>query len=164
MKWIREYFVKNALEKPKKKKAQKSILFHIENIKTIAILGNNKDEIDQISEVIHRDLNKEIKIMGTYYDEKSEDQQAFSYKDFTLFGKPGEKLNQLLSLRPDLIIFTSEKLNYFTLYLLQLQSASYSMGFFSEELKPYLDLMLSEEEKDIQSGTASLIKYLKQIN
>lgn len=164
MKWIREYFVKNALEKPKKKKAQKSILFHIENIKTIAILGNNKDEIDQISEVIHRDLNKEIKILGTYYDEKSEDQLAFSYKDFTLFGKPGEKLNQLLSLRPDLIIFTSEKLNYFTLYLLQLQSASYSMGFFSEELKPYLDLMLSEEEKDIQSGTASLIKYLKQIN
>ncbi|MDN3690274.1 DUF6913 domain-containing protein [Cyclobacterium jeungdonense] len=164
MKWIREYFVKNALEKPKKKKTQKSILLHIENIKTIAILGNNKDEIDQISEVIHRDLNEKIKIMGNYYDEKSEDQQAFSYKDFTLIGKPGEKLNQLLSLQPDLIIFTSEKLNYFTLYLLQLQSASYSMGFFSEELKPYLDLMLNEEEKDIQSGTASLIKYLKQIN
>jgi len=164
MKWIREYFVKNALEKPRKLKAQKSILLHIENIKTIAILGNDKEEIDQIAAVVHRDLGEKIEILGNYYDEKSVDKQAFSYKDFTLFGKPGEKLNQLLSVRPDLIIFTSEKLNYFTLYLLQLQASSYSMGFFSEELKPYLDLMLNKEEKDIQSGTALLIKYLKQIN
>ncbi|MFO7823290.1 MAG: hypothetical protein R6V72_05085 [Cyclobacterium sp.] len=164
MKWIREYFVKNALEKPKKKKAQKSIFLHIENIKTIGLLANNKEEIEKLTEVIHDHLNKDIKVVGYYYDEKSEDEQAFSYKDFTLFGKPGEKLNQLLSLKPDLIIFTSEKLNYFTLYLLQLQSASYSMGFFSDELKPYLDLMLNKEEKDIQSGTALLIKYLKQIN
>ncbi|SHM91436.1 hypothetical protein SAMN04488057_104351 [Cyclobacterium lianum] len=164
MKWIREYFVKNALEKPKKKNAQKSILLHIENIKTIGILGNNKEEIEKITAVIHEELNEGIEVLGNYYDEKSVDEQAFSYKDFTLFGKPGEKLNHLLSLRPDLIIFTSEKLNYFTLYLLQLQATSYSMGFFSEELKPYLDLMLNKEEKDIQSGTALLIKYLKQIN
>jgi hypothetical protein len=164
MKWIREYYIKSTLEKPKKKPTQKSILLNTENIKTISIIANNKVEIEAITEVIHSDLGENIRVIGNYYDEKSIDEQAFSYKDFTLFGKPREKLIQLLSLKPDLIIFTPEKLNYFTLFLLQLQSASYSMGFYNEETKPYLDLMLNNEEKDIQSGTALLIKYLKQIN
>jgi len=164
MKWIREYYIKNTLERPKKKQTQKSILLNSKNIKTISIIANDKEEIQKITEVIHSDLGMDIKVLGNYYDEKSIDEEAFSYKDFTLFGKPQEKLNQLLSLKPDLIIFTPEKLNYFTLFLLQLQSTSYSMGFYSKETEPFLDLMLSKKEKDIQSGTALLIKYLKQIN
>ncbi|WP_339711537.1 DUF6913 domain-containing protein [Cyclobacterium amurskyense] len=164
MKWIREYYVKSILENPKKKLTQKSILLNTANIKTISIIASSKKEIEVIKEVVHSDLGNEITVMGNYYDEKSVDEQAFSYKDFTLFGKPREKLIQLLSLTPDLIIFTPERLNYFTLFLLQLQSTSYSMGFYNKETEPYLDLMLNNEEKDIQSGTALLIKYLKQIN
>ncbi|GEO22504.1 DUF6913 domain-containing protein [Cyclobacterium qasimii] len=164
MKWIREYYVKSTLENPKKKLTQKSIVLKTTNIKTISIIASNKKEIEAITEIVHSDLGIDITVMGNYYDEKSVDEQAFSYKDFTLFGKPREKLIQMLSLTPDLIIFTPERLNYFTLFLLQLQSASYSMGFYNEETEPYLDLMLNNEENDIQSGTALLIKYLKQIN
>ncbi|WP_339925085.1 hypothetical protein [uncultured Cyclobacterium sp.] len=164
MKWIREYYIKSTLENPKKKLTQKSIVLKTTNIKTISIIASNKKEIEAITEIIHSDLGIDIMVVGNYYDEKSVDEQAFSYKDFTLFGKPREKLIQMLSLTPDLIIFTPQSLNYFTLFLLQLQSASYSMGFYNEETEPYLDLMLNNEENDIQSGTALLIKYLKQIN
>lgn len=163
MRWIREYFIKKALNS-RKGKSDKKIQLQNKNIKTVGIIANNQKEIESISEIVHSDLDQDIQIFGWYYDEKSVDEHAFSYKDFTLFGKPTEKLNQFLSLKPDLIIFTFEKLNYFTLYLLHLKPESYSMGFYSEELKPFLDLMLNNEEKDIKSGTELLIKYLKQIN
>ncbi|MEX0884493.1 MAG: hypothetical protein WDZ72_13570 [Cyclobacteriaceae bacterium] len=163
MKWVKEYFIKKALDSKKENTGNNNPMEN-KNIKTVGIIAKSKEEIEDIIEVVHSDLSEDIQVYGWYYDENNVDEQSFSHKDFTLFGKPGEKLNQFLSLQPDLIIFTFERLNYFTLYLLHLKPESYRMGFYSEEIKPFLDLMLNNEEKDIKSGTELLIKYLKQIN
>lgn len=163
MKWIKEYFIKKTLNR-KKDLSGKKDLMQPRDIKTICVLAQTKDEIKQINEVIASSLGENIRIQSWYFDEKENDEQSISYKDFTLFGKPREKINQFLSLSPDLIIFTFEKLNYLTLYLLHLKPEPYSIGFYSEELKPYLDIMLNKEGKDIRSGMELLLKYLKQIN
>lgn len=163
MKWIREYFIKKALMKKQKMGVKREILIP-GRIKTITVVADNAQDLEVVFKVLKSSFGDEICLNGVYYDEKSEDERAFGFKDFTLLGKPGQKITNFLSEKQDLIIFTSESLNNFTLYLLQQKPEPYSIGFYREELKPYLDLMLNEEVKDLKAGTEHLIKYLKQIN
>jgi hypothetical protein len=163
MKWIKEYFIKRALNKKRETPAKRD-LTQFQHIKTICVLAETKDEIHEINEVITSFMGESVLVYSWYFDKTADDEQAVSDKDFTLLGKPGEKLTQFLSLSPDLIIFTVEKQNYFALYLLHLKPEPYRIGFYSEMLKPYLDLMLDKEGKDTRSGTEQLLKYLKQIN
>lgn len=163
MRWIKQYFIKNTLEKKDPEAALKTtlVLAHVEHI---FIIAQNQQELDDVTAVVQRSFNQPIQISGIFYDEKSTDDRSFCHKDFTLLGKPEQKIKNYLSLQPDLIIFTPEKVNYFTLYLLHLKPSPYAIGFYSEPLKPYLDLMLNKEGKDVQTATEQLIKYLKQIN
>jgi hypothetical protein len=163
MKWIREYFIKKALMKKQKKGVKKEILV-AERIKSITVIADNAEDLKEVFEVLKSSLGEQIHLGGIFYDEKSQDERAFGFKDFSLIGKPGEKITNFLSEKQDLIIFTSESLNNFTLYLLHQKPEPYTIGFYRKELKPYLDLMLNKEVKDIKAGTEHLIKYLKQIN
>ncbi|WP_158856692.1 DUF6913 domain-containing protein [Lunatibacter salilacus] len=163
MRWIKEYFIKNALDKKNPDAALKETLV-LEHVDHICIIAQNNQELDETTSFVNRAFDRSVQISGIYYDEKSTDERAFSYKDFSLFGIPEQKIKNYLSLQPDLIIFTSEKANYFEQYLLYLKPKPYAIGFYSEPLKPYLDLMLNKEGKDIQTATEQLFKYLKQIN
>ncbi|HSI78146.1 MAG TPA: hypothetical protein VK957_19770 [Lunatimonas sp.] len=163
MRWIKEYFIKNALEKKNPDADQKETLV-LEQVVHICIISQNYQELEEVTSYVNRAFTRGVQVSGIYYDEKSSDERAFSYKDFSLLGKPEQKIKNYLSLQPDLIIFTSEKANYFTQYLLYLKPKPYAIGFYSEPLKPYLDLMLNKEGKDIQTATEQLFKYLKQIN
>lgn len=163
MKWIREYFIKKALMKKNKKGVNKEILVP-DKIKKVTVIADNLEDLEMVFEVLKDSFGQEVALKGIFYDEKSLDERAFGFKDFSLFGKPGEKVTNFLSEKQDLIIFTSELLNNFTLYLLHQMPEPYTIGFYSKELKPYLDLMLNKEVKDIKAGTEHLIKYLKQIN
>ncbi|WP_209329384.1 DUF6913 domain-containing protein [Lunatimonas salinarum] len=163
MKWIREYFIKKALGKPAKSSFKKNIP-NYQDIQTVVLIAQHPDEIAQVKDLLLDGLGNQLAIHSYFYDEKSEDPRSFSFKDFSLFAKPEQKLREFLTLRPDLIIFTPEKENFFSIYLLHLQPQPYAIGFYSERLKPYLDLMLDKEGNDIRSATEQLIKYLKQIN
>nr|MBI1230138.1 hypothetical protein [Cytophagales bacterium] len=163
MRWIKEYFIKNALEKRNSEAPSKATLL-LDQVEHVWIISQNIQELEEVTYLVTGSFKPSIQIYGLFYDEKSTDERAFSHKDFTIFGKPEQKIKNYLSLKPDLIIFTSEKVNYFTLYLLHLQPTPYTIGFYSEPLKPYLDLMLNKEGKDVQTATEQLIKYLKQIN
>lgn len=163
MKWIKEYFIKGALAKNNTGSLQKETL-NLNQIQTICIIAGSRSELEDVQDVVSGVLGASLNVQGIFFDERSTDEQAFSHKDFSLFAKPQQKLSNFLSLNPDLIIFTSEKLNFFSLYLLHLEMKPYAIGFYSEPLKPYLDLMLNREGEDIKSATEQLIKYLKQIN
>lgn len=163
MKWIREHFIKKALAEPTQRPDKKNIP-NYQNIRKVCLIGQNRNELDAMTAQLLELLGDHLLIQGFFYEEKSEDPSSFSFKDFSLFGKPEQKLTEFLSLDPDLIIFTPEKENVFPIYLLHLKPEPYAIGFYSEPLKPYLDLMLDKEGKDIQSATEQLIKYLKQIN
>lgn len=163
MRWIKEYFIKNALEKKKSEATLKTALI-LAQVEQIFIIAQNLVELEEVTAVVKKTFSQNVQVSGIFYDEKSTDDRSFSFKDFTIFGKPEQKIKNYLSLQADLIIFTSEKVNYFTLYLLCLKPIPYAIGFYSEPLKPHLDLMLNKEGKDIQTATEQLIKYLKQIN
>lgn len=163
MKWIREHFIKKALEKRGKSTIKKNIP-NYQNIQTVCLIGQHQSELEEVGSLLIAELGSHLSIHSYYYEEKSEDPRSFSYSDFSLFAKPEQKVREFLTLRPDLIIFTPEKENFFSIYLLHLQPQPYAIGFYSERLKPYLDLMLDKEGKDTRSATEQLIKYLKQIN
>jgi len=163
MRWIKEYFIKNALEKKNPNASLKETLV-VDDVVNICIIAQNYQELEEVTSFVARAFNRSVQISGIFYDEKSTDVRAFCHKDFSLFGKPEQKIKNYLSLQPDLIIFTSEKVNYFTKYLLYLKPNPYAIGFYTEPLKPYLDLMLNKEGKDILTATEQLFNYLKQIN
>lgn len=163
MRWIKEYFIKNALEKNNPDASKKGKLV-LEQVDHICIIAQNYQELEEVTVFVNRAFNRSVQVSGIFYDETSLDDRAFCHKDFSLFGKPQQKVKNFLSLRPDLIIFTFEKINFFAQYLLYLKPKPYAIGFYSEPLKPYLDLMLNKEGKDIQTATEQLFKYLKQIN
>jgi hypothetical protein len=163
MRWIKEYFIKNALRKKNPDAGLKETLV-LDHVDHICIIAQNYQELAEVTSFVNRAFNRSVEISGMFYDEKSTDDRAFCHKDFSLFGKPEQKIKNYLSLKPDLIIFTSEKVNYFTQYLLYLKPKPYAIGFYSEPLKPYLDLMLNKEGKELQTATEQLFKYLKQIN
>lgn len=161
MKWITEYFIKNALKKAHEDQTEKKSPLR-EGIKNICIIAPSLVELRETEDILKLEL-KNIEIKGIFYGEETDSTEAFSHKDFSLLGKPKEKMAAFLTFKPDIIIASSEKLNSFCLYLLYLNPQSYSIGFYQESHKPYLDLMLTKEDRDPKENMAHLIKYLKQV-
>lgn len=160
MKWITEYFIKNALkEVSRTKKNQLSA----DQIKSIGIIAPSFIALDETTEAIAQALGSNHKVTGLFYDEGSHEKQSFSYKDFSLSGKPKHIVAEFINNKVDLIIAPSEKLNIFSLYLLYLNPQSYSVGFYDESHTPYLDLMLAKEDLDQLQNIENLLKYLKQV-
>lgn len=162
MKWIKEYFVKNTLKKDPENQAEKKYPL-MEGIKNISIIASSLAELRETADILRQELNGNFQINGLFYDERTEAKEAFSYKDISLLGKPKEKVDEFLIKKPEIIIASSEKLNSFSLYLLYLNPQSYSIGFYQDSHKPYLDLMLAKEDKDPKKNMEHLIKYLKQV-
>ena len=160
MKWITEYFIKNALkEVSRAKKNQLSA----DQIKSIGIIAPSLVELNETTEAIVSALGNNLKVTGLFYGEGSAAKESFSYKDFSLSGKPKRIVADFINNKVDLIIASSEKLNIFSLYLLYLNPQSYSVGFYDESHTPYLDLMLAREDLDQKQNIENLLKYLKQV-
>lgn len=162
MKWIVEYFIKKALKKGPKQPAGKKVRLNGE-IKSISIIAPSLVELNETEDMLKLEFSDKIHISGLFYGEDSEAKNSFSYKDFSLFGKPNERLAKFLAAKPEVILASSEKLNSFCLYLLYLNPQPYSIGFYQESHQPYLDLMLTKEDTDAKENMRHLIKYLKQV-
>ncbi len=132
-------------------------------IKNISIIAPSLVEMHETENIIKLELDPKIKLTGLFYGEGTEAKNAFSYHDFNFSGKPKEKIIKFLSNKSDVIIASSENLNIFSLYLLYLNPKPYSIGFYQESHKPFLDLMLTQEGKDPKENMVHLIKYLKQV-
>lgn len=160
MKWITEYFIKNAL---KEASTVKKNPLSLDQIKSVGIIAPSLVELDDTTEAVIPVLGQHLKISGLFYGEGSEAKEAFSYKDFSLMGKPRNKVAEFIDQKVDLIIATSEKLNIFSLYLLYLNPQSYSVGFYDADHLAYLDLMVAKEDSDRKENIENLLKYLKQV-
>ncbi len=160
MKWITEYFIKNALKgvSPLKKKH-----LSLDRIKNIGIIAPSLVELTETTEAIVPILGQNTNIAGLFYGEGSEAKEAFSYRDFSLSGKPKSVVAEFIDNKADLIVASSAKLDIFSLYLLYLNPQSYSVGFYDESHTPYLDLMVAKEDLDQKQNVENLLKYLKQV-
>jgi len=160
MKWITEYFIKKAIaEAQHSTKACPSI----EQIDNVGIIASSQVELNEAKEAVVPLLHPETKITGLFYDDHIDAEEAFSHRDFTLTGKPKDKTTDFIKNKADIIIASAENLNVFSLYLLYLNPKSYSVGFYNESHKPYLDLMLAKEDMGQKGNMEHLLKYLKRV-
>lgn len=161
MKWITEHFINRALKKKRIRRNDKPVFTR--GIKSIGIVAPSQQELKETVAVIKSHFDQNIQVNGIFYSETTQEEEAFSYRDFSLFGKPKEKINKFLSKKPQVLIATSGKLNSFSLYVLYLNPEPYSLGFYTEDIKEYLDLMLTNESAETTENMEHLMKYLKQV-
>jgi hypothetical protein len=162
MKWITEYFIKKTIKSAPQAHQEKNPLVYGE-IKSISLIATSLVEMHETEDLIKLELGPKIEMTSLFYGEGSEAKQAFSHQDFHWSGKPKTKIHRFLEKKTDVIIASSENLNVFSLYLLYLNPKPYSVGFYQERHKPYLDLMLSKEDRNQKESMVHLIKYLKQV-
>lgn len=162
MKWITEYFVQKAITSSPNDRPGRKPLIH-GGIKSIALIATSLVEMHETEDIIKAELGPKIQLNSLFYGEGTEAKNAFSHQDFHLSGKPKAKILRFLANKPDVVIASSENLNVFSLYLLSLNPKPYSVGFYQESHKPFLDLMLTKEARDPKENMVHLIKYLKQV-
>jgi hypothetical protein len=163
MKWIKEIAVqrrlKNRLSNPESKK-----IFIPEEFKHIGIIAGSADEFTKSKDFIRKKWGYKIRITGLFYNEKEpESVEAFSHKHFSLFGQPSDYFNAFCTEKMDFILVPTLKLNPYLRYLLLANQSGFNIGFFSEENKHYLDLMLQIEDIDLEKNIQNLINYLNKI-
>lgn len=160
MKWIKENFIKKALTKVRPEEKVKPT---VESIQSVGIIASSLVELNETKDSIEALFGKNIRIAALFYGEGSEAKEAFSYKDFSLSGKPKSKISRFIDGENDLLVVSAGRLNIFSLYLLYLNPQSYSVGFYHESHTPYLDMMLAKEDLNQKQNVDNLIKYLKQV-
>lgn len=162
MKWITKYFVNQALKKPSEDHSTTKTPFR-GNISRIGIIAPSLVELHDTEDLLKTEFGQKIEVSGLFYGEGAELGNSFSYRDFSLSGKPKEKISRFIENKPDVIVATSENLDIFSLYLLYLSPQPYIIGFYQDRHKHFLDLMLTKDAGHPKENMEHLIKYLKQV-
>ncbi|UJP63517.1 DUF6913 domain-containing protein [Mongoliitalea daihaiensis] len=166
MKWIKDLLVNWRLKQLLKKVDlhQRGITVPTE-IKTIGILAENFDALEEAKILIRKEWGLKVRIIAYHYSEENSTQiEAFSHKHFTWSGLPSDRLNNFMDEQLDFILVSSAKLNPYLRYLLLTKKDSFAIGFYSSQNKPYFDLMLAYDASSDLSGNLNLlIEYLLKI-
>jgi hypothetical protein len=163
MKWLKEIAVQRRLRNRLLQTGSKKI--HIpEEFKHIGILANSSEEYRTSKEYLRNKWGYKIRITGLFYSEKAPDSvEAFSHKHFKILGQPSDYFNEFCTEKMDFILVPSLQLNPYLRYLLLINNSGFNIGFYSEENKSFLDLMLKIEENDLEINIENLINYLNKI-
>lgn len=162
MQWVKDFFIKQKLSK-KSRKSVKKTLVKYEKIQHITILSDNEEDSIKAQKTISSYWEHPIKI-NFIYRENNPAYECYDYEDFNLLGQPKEKIKEFIAKPTDIILVTNNLLDPLTTHLLILMPTVYSMGFYNQIHKNYLDLMLAKEEVSLEQNLINLIKYLKKIN
>lgn len=163
MKWLKDILIEWQLEKLLKTIPKKDVQVPLE-FRCIGLLANSEEDY-LITKDLIRDLwGYKVRIIGLFYtEEESRMVEAVSHKNFNWLALPTEYFNEFLLEKMDFILIPSLQLNPYLRYLLLQNQSGFTIGLFSEENKPYLDLMLTAESDDLKSNVHHLIDYLKKI-
>jgi hypothetical protein len=163
MKWLKEIAVQRRLRKRLLYLGTKKIYIP-EEFKHIGILANSSEEYKISKEYLRNKWGYKIRITGLFYNEKApESVEAFSHKHFNFLGQASDYFNEFCTEKMDFILVPSLQLNPYLRYLLLINRSGFNIGFYSEENKPFLDLMLKIEENDLENNIENLINYLNKI-
>ena len=166
MKWIKDQLVNWQLRKLLKKVSKESQEVKIRsNIQTIGILASSLEEYEEAKASIRTQWGLKVRIIAYFYTpEKVELNEGINHTHFTWSGLPSAYFNEFLDEPLDFILVSASKLNPYMRYLLLRKQASFKVGFFSEESKPYLDLMLAfDPNKRLSENLNLVIQYLLKI-
>lgn len=163
MKWLKDLLIEWQLERLLKTLPKREV--HVpQEFRCIGILANNEEDFLVTKELIRDLWGYKVRIIGLFYtEEESRMVEAVSHKNFNWLALPSDYFNEFLLEKMDFILIPSLQLNPYLRYLLLQNQSGFAVGLFSEENKPYLDLMLTVESDDLKSNVHHLIDYLKKI-
>lgn len=163
MKWIKDKLIEYQLNEKLKTSESQEVKIP-EQLRCIGVLANSESDFIQTKEIIRNIWQYQIRIIGLFYSEEpSRHIEAFSSKHFSIWGLPTEYFNAFKSEKMDFILVPSLELNPYLRYLLLSNESGFKIGFYSSENKPFLDLMLGQEDEDLPSNILNLLEYLKKI-
>jgi hypothetical protein len=163
MKWLKDILIEWQLEKLLKVQRKRDIQVPTE-FRCIGVLANSEEDFLVTKELMRGLWGYKVRIIGLFYtEEDSRLVEAVSHKNFNWLALPTDYFNEFLLEKMDFILIPSLQLNPYLRYLLLQNQSGFSVGLFSEENKPYLDLMLTGEDNDLRNNVRNLIEYLKKI-
>ncbi|QDH80942.1 hypothetical protein FKX85_18580 [Echinicola soli] len=160
--WIKKFFVRLKIRKNKGQKYEKSKK-SIEDIKSIHILANSYDNLVKAEACVTNNWPQGVAIKGIFYNENKDETIGFSARNFSLFGKPDETLQDFIVQKADILLVTATAFDPFTHLIVLQKSANYKIGFLSEQSGEMLDIMLEKGGADLSPNIENLLKYLKKI-
>jgi hypothetical protein len=163
MKWLKDKLIEWQLEKLLKSLPKREVRIP-DQFRCIGILANSEEDFLVTKELLRDLWGYKVRIIGLFYsEEESRMLEAVSYKNFTWFALPSDYFNEFLLEKMDFILIPSLKLNPYLRYLLLQNQTGFTVGLYSEENKPYLDLMMNGQSDDLKTNVHHLIEYLKKI-
>jgi|GEM_PF-1088879 len=163
MKWLKDWMVNKKVNKLNLQNRSKKVVIP-EKIKTIGILASSEVEFEALKAHIRNIWGYKVRVGGYFFSEKKElPVDGFSYVNFNLNGTASDYFSAFLEEEWDLLFLPSINLNDYLRFLLLQNKSKFSIGFYSEDTKPYLDLMVAYEAKDIHENIQNLINYLNKI-
>jgi len=168
------------LKKEVKKNAnRKPFVCNLNNASSVALLMNISDESDmrkitKFEKFLKSEFGiKKVFILG-YSDNKKEDPDflrssiSFDYlqrKDLSWNGIPsGPVYENFVAERFDILIDMTNYFNVPLRFVLLRSKAKFKTGIFSEESKPYFDMMIAFDKDDFEEYANQLVHYLTIIN
>jgi hypothetical protein len=162
MKLIKNLFVSFQLKKALNKKEKYEVIFPVKP-KCVGILAADEKEFKETKEYLRSLWGYQVRIIGWYYNERSNEIESFSHKNFSFFGLPTDVFNELMDEKLDFILVPSLSLNPYLRYLLLNNQSKFKMGFLSDENKSYLDFMIKMEGENLKINLKRLLGYFDKI-
>ncbi|MBW3469383.1 DUF6913 domain-containing protein [Arthrospiribacter ruber] len=163
MKWLKDKMIDWQLAKLLKSLPPREIQVP-HQIRCMGILANSEEDFLVTKDLIRDLWGYKVRVIGLFYtEEESRMVEAVSHKNFNWLALPSEYFNEFLLEKMDFILIPSLQLNPYLRYLLLQNQSGFTIGLYSDENKPYLDLMLTSESDDLKSNVYHLIEYLKKI-
>jgi len=162
MKLIKTLLVNFQLKKSLKRKQKYDVKVPVKP-KCIGILAEHEDEFNVTKEFLRGLWGYQVRVVGWYYKEQSQETESISHKHFSLTGLPGDYFNGFLDEKLDFILVPSLSLNPYLRYLLLNNQSRFKMGFLSEDNESYLDFMIKKEGNDLNENLVRLLAYFEKL-
>lgn len=163
MKWLKNRMIKGKVEKMLLMRKEREVVIP-KKIKTIGILATSEVEFAAMKAHVRNVWGYQIRLAGYFYSEdRATSIEGFSHHHFNWDGSPSDYFNSFIDEPWDLLLVPSLKLNDYLRYLLLVNKNKLSLGFYSQDTKPFLDLMMAYEGADIHENIQHLISYLDKL-
>ena len=162
IRFLKEQVLSRKVKKLLRSQKKRDLVFPRE-IRHVGILAGSEEEFDEAKEQVRKVWGFKVRITGLFYAEEGGKSGGFSSREFNQWGEPSDFFLGFLEEKMDFLLIPTLKLNAYLRYLLLTKHSSFSLGFYSEENKPFLDLMVEPEGEDPSQNIALLITYLNKI-
>jgi hypothetical protein len=168
MKWVKDLMLEKQLTKNSVNIKPREIIVP-KKMKSVGILSNTQEEFYTCKEVLRSLYQYNVKILGYYFldSDKKEGSpnEEINHKNFTISGKPTSYFNEFINEEFDCILIPTINLNPYLLYLLSLSNHGFRIGFYSEDQRPQIDLMIEKKSNvTLDKQIMDLIDYLEKID